>query len=111
MSERYEIRVHTVEVTAAIACLQERVHRMLAEDGGLSPRAIRLAAAMAEMRADNPAWVQSFATEGVMHFVPGPSLLELVVPLDAVGIPRARPMRLRRIAYRFRALVREVLGR
>jgi hypothetical protein len=103
-------RLENGEMVAALAELERRVHRSHGAERD------RLISHMAAMNANHPDWalVWTDHTGTAVHLVPGPRMLELLMPSASIGLPiggHVHDTRWRRIVTHLRAVLREVLGR
>lgn len=102
-------RVANDEMTEALALLHRKLQAAAPDD------AIVLATVIAEMNAMGPAWMASWHERfddgsTVLHFVPGPKLLDLLAPRPALTMPKRRS-RFARVVSHIRAAIREALGK
>lgn len=104
----FEYRIDNAELLAALAELERLVRNSTGRD------LTRLCTGVSEMHEDSTDWITSWPdwTNQTFHFVPGPKLVELLMPLDRLELPRAGISRSRwqRAARHLRAAWEAVRG-
>lgn len=97
----FHLQIDNAELIAALGSLQVQL------TGSVGQERDRLVAGAIAMRSDSPEWITTWldATNCVAHFVPGPKLVELLMPLERLELPRPAPVqvpRWRRVARHLR---------
>ena len=100
---RFTIRTDNSEMMAAIAELRRRHAELSGPERDHFSERVQLIEVL------DPAWSTNFwDASGAFHMTPGPKLLELIVPMESVGIPAAvrRPSLMARMLSQLHAMLK-----
>jgi hypothetical protein len=81
----FEYRIDNDELIAALAELERRISNSTGHD------LTRLCTGVNEMHEDSTDWITSWPdwANGAFHFVPGPKLIDLLMPVERLKLPKA----------------------
>jgi len=84
----FHLQIDNSELLAALGSLQVRLLDAVGQERD------RLVSGATAMRSDSPEWMTSWVDGAnyTAHFVPGPKLVELLLPLERLELPRAKPV-------------------